>query len=114
MSVTLRHKGREITMPEVLLDTGSTGSVFSSDVAAEIGISAEPMDILHRIRGVGGTEFVFAKKIDSVAVGDVSVENFEVQLGTMDYGFPLQGIIGTDFLIETRATIDMGSRELRF
>jgi hypothetical protein len=32
----------------------------------------------------------------------------------MDYGFPLQGIIGTDFLVETRAVIDMGSRELHF
>lgn len=114
VTVTLRHREREISLPDVLLDTGSTGSVFSADWAAEIGLGPEPMDILHRIRGVGGAEFVFSKRIDALGVGDTAVENFEIQLGTMDYGFPLQGILGTDFLLHTRAVVDMGQGELRF
>ena len=53
----------------------------------------------HRIRGVGGAEFVFTKRIDRLAIGELDSHNFESEVGAMDYGFPIDGIIGMDFLI---------------
>ena len=31
----------------------------------------------------------------------------------MEYGFPVQGLIGLDFLLRSRADIDLGNLELR-
>jgi hypothetical protein len=43
----------------------------------------------------------------------VKLRIFEIQVGAMRYGFPLDGIVGMDFLLATRAVIDLDARELR-
>ncbi len=35
-----------------------------------------------------------------------------IEIGQIDYGFNIQGILGIDFLIETNAIIDLGKRQL--
>ncbi len=42
--------------------------------------------MIHRIRGLGGTEFVFTKQIDRTALGNLEVRNFEIEVGAMAYG----------------------------
>lgn len=74
-----------------------------------IDLRMEPEDMIHRIRGVGGTEFVFSKQIDTLAVGGLLVNGFEIEVGAMDYGFDLDGIIGLDFLRAVEAKIDLGN-----
>jgi len=70
---------------------------------------------LNRIRGVGGTEFVFSKTVDRVALGeDLWLENFKIEVGAMDYGFnfELEGIVGMDFLEKVGASIDLRQRRV--
>lgn len=43
----------------------------------------------------------------------MSAFDFQVEIGWMDYGFSLQGIVGLDFLLKTRAVIDLADLELR-
>lgn len=62
--------------------------------------------------GVGGTELVFSKRLEGVALGDMELRDFEVQIGAMNYGFPIQGIIGMDFLLQFQAVIDLGRLEV--
>ncbi len=45
-------------------------------------------------------------------MGDITVHDFEIDVGAMDYGFDIEGIIGMDFLIEVGAVIDLGSGEI--
>jgi predicted aspartyl protease len=97
----------------VLLDTGSASTLLSVDAVAEIGIGPEPTDPIHRIRGVGGTEFVFEKHIDEVTLGSLVLKDCKVELGMLDYGFDINGILGLDFLSATQAIIDLGSLECR-
>ena len=73
---------------------------------------SEPEDRLYRIAGVGGTEFVFSKRLEGVALGEMELRDFEVQIGAMNYGFPIQGIIGMDFLLQFQAVIDLGRLEV--
>jgi len=68
--------------------------------------------MVHRIRGVGGTEFVFTKRVDNLAVGELRVSNFQVEIGAMDYGFDIDGIIGMDFPIQVGAIIDLSKLEI--
>lgn len=69
--------------------------------------------MVHRIRGVGGAEFVFAKKIDHLISDELRVSNFEIEVGAMDYGFEINGIVGMDFLTQVGAFIDLSNLEVR-
>ncbi len=64
IEVTLDHHGQRLILPHVLLDTGSAGSLFAADELLKINVCLEPHDPLRRIRGVGGSEFVFVKTLD--------------------------------------------------
>ncbi len=62
---------------------------------------------------MGGSEFVYSKRLDSLQLGEMEVRLFEVQVGALDYGFPLQGILGTDFLRQAEAVIDLKNLVVR-
>ena len=113
ISATLIHHSQRVTLKNVLLDTGSAGSIFSTDKIAGIGLTYEPDDFVHRIRGVGGSEFVFTKRVDVLKAGDLKIAGFEIEIGAMNYGFEMDGIIGVDFLSMVGALIDLKRRELR-
>jgi hypothetical protein len=113
VAITLGHRGQEILLENVLLDTGSAGTIFSADKVASMGVQYEPEDMVHRIRGVGGAEFVFTKRIDLIQLGDLDVKSFEVEIGAMDYGYEMDGIIGVDFLMQIGAVIDLANLEIR-
>jgi hypothetical protein len=104
--------GRNLRIADVILDTGSAGTIFSADRLFEIGIAPEGADPLRRIRGIGGTELVFMKRLERLAVGELEVPDFEIEVGAMDYGFPADGILGLNFLVAAGALIDFRRLEL--
>lgn len=112
VSVTLRHGEHDLEVHDLLLDTGSAGTVFSADSLLAIGLVYEPDDPIHRIRGVGGSEFVFLKQVDLVTIGELHISNFAVEGGAMDYGFGIKGVVGTDFFVAAGAIIDLRMLEL--
>ena len=112
VSVILVQGSHQIKLEKVLIDTGSVSSVFMADKALEIGLQLERDDIIHRIRGVGGAEFVFSKAVDRLALGELEVGKFEIEVGAMEYGFEIEGIIGLDFLMAVGAMIDLDRMEI--
>lgn len=111
VAVTICYRGKEILLNRVLLDTGSAGTVFNADVVDEIGVMVEPGDILNKIRGVGGVEVVYSKRFDFVRFGEVSLKDFEVEIGEMNYGMKIDGILGFDFIRDASLIID--SKDLK-
>jgi hypothetical protein len=77
------------------------------DKVEEIGITIEDDDTIETISGIGGSEFVYKKYVDSISVGDLNLYNFKIEIGVMDYGFEINGIIGMDFLKSVGAIIDL-------
>lgn len=114
VAVTVVMQGRQIEIPDVVIDTGSASTLLSADSLAAIGIAPNPDDVLYTVRGVGGAEVVFARQIDQLRIGSYSVPDFEIEVGGMDYGFAINGIIGTDFLLLTGAVIDLNVLTLEF
>jgi hypothetical protein len=112
ISASVKHGGQTLTLNQVLIDTGSMGTIFSVDKLAEIGVELEMQDSLEQIRGVGGIEFVFTKRIERIAANDLAVTDFEIEVGAMNYGFNIEGIVGMDFLTQTRAIVDLAELEL--
>jgi len=112
VTASLNHNGKRLALDRVVLDTGSGGCVFSANELLQLDIAVERTDRLYKIAGVGGREFVFSRRLEGMAVGDMEVQGFEVQVGAMNYGFPVQGIIGLDFLLQVGAVIDLDRLEL--
>jgi predicted aspartyl protease len=108
VSATLQYRNQSLKIDNILLDTGSGGTIFSIDIVSSINILPEHDDEIHRISGVGGIEYVFEKKVDFLKVGDLKIENFVIEIGQVNYGFNIQGILGINFLAKTNAIIDLG------
>ncbi len=113
-AVTVRHGASEVELRNVVVDTGSAATVLSLDALAPLGILPSPQDVIHHVFGVGGSEVVFARNLDEVRVGEVSLVGFEVEVSGMDYGLPVDGLLGLDFLEATGATLDLAERLLNF
>ena len=64
--------------------------------------------------GIGGTESVFQRKINKIKIADISVASPIVQFGTMNYGFEIDGIVGSDILSQARAIIDYDQEAIFF
>ena len=107
IQVSISHQGRSKIIDNVLIDTGSGSTIFKVDILEDIGIKPEDDDVIATISGVGGSEFVFVKVIDCIEVGDLKVTGFKIDLGIMDYGFEINGIIGMDFLTRIFSHIDL-------
>jgi predicted aspartyl protease len=115
VTVTLFYDGRQIEIPMVLVDTGSASTVLSADMVSQAGLVPEPDDILHTIRGVGGAEVVFIRRVDRFQIGsEQGLDEFEIEVGGMDYGFEINGILGMDFLMGTGAIINLRDLRLEF
>ena len=114
VSVTVVYQGREVEVPDMVVDTGSATTMLSTDAVAQIGIVPELHDVLHVVRGVGGTEVVFSRRVDRLQVGPRAVEQFEIEVGGIDKAFDINGILGLDFLLRIGAIINLGTLQLGF
>ena len=114
VSVVVGYEGGEVEVPSVLVDTGSATTVLSIDALAELSIQPEPGDPIRKLRGVGGVEYVFTRRLEKLSLGGVGVGEFEVEVGALDYGFEMNGILGLDCLVEVGAIIDLRRLVLHF
>ncbi|WP_434748819.1 retropepsin-like aspartic protease [Paenibacillus amylolyticus] len=112
ISVQLVYRGKKFTLEKVLLDTGSASTLLNADVVVDIGMIPEENDVVNTIRGVGGIEYVYTKSLDSIAVDGTVLKNFEIEIGNMDYGLEIDGILGFNFMRQTGAVIDLNSMEI--
>ena len=113
-SAVIGYKGSEVEVANVLIDTGSASSIFSADIVEQIQIVPSPQDTLQVIRGIGGTEVVFKRRVDFLELGEFRLPNFEIEVGGMDYGFKIHGILGMDFLIGSGAIINLKIKQVQF
>ncbi len=113
-TVTLCYGTQEIDVPWILVDTGSATTVLSADHAAEVGIQPAADDRIRTLRGVGGTETVFTRTVSSLRVRDTGIDDFDLEIGGMDYGFEINGVLGMNFLKRTGAVIDLRTMTMTF
>ena len=111
-NLSLVHNNKELILERVLIDTGSAGSIFDVDDLAKIDLLPEPEDEIHTIVGVGGNEFVIQKRINKIQLGGIKLFDFSIEIGAVDYGFNIQGILGFNFLFKAKAIIDLSKLQI--
>jgi len=103
---------RKVVLERCLIDTGSYSALVAADMIANARVIYEPNDRIRQIRGVGGTEFVFTKTVERIAVDEVLISNFLTEVGLMDYGFEHDAIRRMDSPMATSASIDLKNMQL--
>lgn len=78
VTATLTYGDVVVEIPNVLVDTGAASTIINADLAADAGVFLSPTDTLRRLRGVGGHEHVFARRVDHFAIGAHGLDNFEL------------------------------------
>ena len=114
VTASICYAGAVAQIDNVLVDTGSAGTVLRADDLAVLGIVPQPHDRLRAIRGIGGREVVFARTVDWIEVGGRRVEAIDVEVGAMEYGFAIRGILGMDFLTRAGAMLDLSTLTIEF
>lgn len=79
----------------------------------QIDVVEQMTDLITTITGIGGVEHVIEKQVDEIEVNGLTVRAFTIQMGEMDYDIPMDGILGADFLLATRAVVDFDVLEIR-
>ncbi|MGG6312409.1 retropepsin-like aspartic protease [Paenibacillus macerans] len=112
-SMTIRYKGRSLTIDHLFIDTGAAHTLISSDFAAQIGIHFENGAKLVRSFGIGGDEYSFQKLIDQVQQGDYIMNNTYVDFGVFHEDIDqINGLVGLDVLKSGNMIIDMNRMEI--
>jgi len=114
VTLTVAYQGAHLTVTKVLLDTGSENTLLAGDAVAAIHLVPLPTDLVYTIRGIGGIETVFGRQVDYVQIGERILTDFSIQIGSMDYGFEINGILGMDFLTQAGALINLGELQIEF
>lgn len=106
VKLEIQYQGKRLILNKVLIDTGSAGTIFNANVVDEIGVVPEENDTVDTIRGVGGVEYVYVKNFERITLGEIVQENFQIEIGNMDYGIEIDGILGFDFIQSSKIVID--------
>ncbi len=100
---------------DFILDTGAGTSLLSSELAKELGIKIVASK---EGQGAGGKISVSLAKVDSMAIGEMRLENVDV--GIVDLaqiggavGAKIDGDVGFNFLKHFRVTIDYRNSMIR-
>lgn len=114
VAVRVGADGGAVAIERVLVDTGSASTILAAHVVEQIGIQPQLDDTLYLVRGVGGLETVYARRIPSLTIDQVMLRDVEVEIGGMAYGFPIDGILGMDVLTTAGALIDLQRLSIEF
>ncbi|AIQ65236.1 hypothetical protein PSTEL_21055 [Paenibacillus stellifer] len=109
-SITLCYRGRSLTMTDIIIDTGSSHTIFSPDVLEEIGVTYENGDSVYEAYGIGGTVPFYTKVMDQIVIDTLKIEHVEVDVGILPKTH--KGLLGLDILKTYGLIVDMKELEL--
>jgi predicted aspartyl protease len=97
---------------KLLVDTGASGIILRSKAAKKSGIKKLADTV---IRGVGdeGGRAGYSGVADSVRIGEVTFEDYPVDVADTKAFYDEDGLIGTDVFADFLVTLDFRRRELR-
>ncbi|HEY0829012.1 MAG TPA: hypothetical protein VGE40_13015 [Bacilli bacterium] len=116
VEVPVSFQGQDVLIPNILLDSGCSVTIFDTDVVRPINLTVDPTQ--GRVRymyGVGGrSEICYERLMDELSIFDRKVCSMTIQLGStlMEYGY--NGIIGVDFMQKLGMILDFSTMTIRF
>lgn len=113
-TIKLTYKSKTMNLNNVLIDTGCAVSIFDIDLVEDIGLTIDSnQGKAVYMYGVGGrSEVCFQQTIDSLAINDIILDSFTIQLGMTQIPFGFSALLGTDFFDKANIVIDYKNHRL--
>lgn len=109
-SITLCYRGNNLTVTDIIVDTGSSHTIFSPDVLEEIGVTYENGDPVYEAYGIGGSAAFYTKVMDEIVIDTFRIKQVEVDVGILPRNH--KGLLGLDILKTYGFILDMNKLEL--
>jgi len=98
---------------QLILDTGATMTVLSTDIALDLGLIASTRTQLTTVHTAGGPVQVNVTKISSIHAGAAHVNNVDVAIHDLPDSLPgIDGLLGMSFLKHFLVTLDSKKKQL--
>ncbi|HHW48998.1 MAG TPA: aspartyl protease [Clostridiaceae bacterium] len=110
-SIEINYMGKSKIIDNIVIDTGAAQSLISQDIVDDIGIKVSSDDDIVVSYGIGGKEFAFVKKVDSIKIDNFSINNFPLDFTSFQYD-DINGLLGLDLLIKAGFIINLKSLEM--
>ncbi len=106
--IALFHKGKEVVVKDVIVDTGASHSIISPIFLEELNTEYSLDDEIVNAFGLGGTMCSSLRKnMDKVTCGNININKFKVDFGEIDPNDRVNGLLGLDFLKGASVIIDV-------
>lgn len=116
IAIPLKRHGENYTLSaninqnsqvQLLLDTGASTSVISSQMFEQISIDIQPQLLRHvTVNTAGGEVYAPVYQVDQFSVNDFSLNNFQFVVLDMGHFNVLDGLLGMNFLKEFKFQVD--------
>lgn len=101
-SIEIEHKGKNIVVNDIIVDTGAFHTIISPDFLEELQAEFTNEDMLIEAYGYGGaSSYTVRKRIDTISCGDIRLNDFRIDFGQIDPDEKVNGLLGLDFFRES-------------
>ena len=108
----LKYEGSMITIDNCILDTGSASTAVDIEL---VNFNYKKPATIKRLFGIGGgTQEVVAQKVDKAIIGQIELEDIEIEFGDILADLGVKGFIGNDILSKFIITIDYELKKINF
>jgi len=112
-SLIVPVKLNEERMVRLILDTGATMTVLSTDIAIQLGILSDPESRLTTVNTAGGSVQVTLTHLQTIRVGDAMAHHIAVAIHDLPDAQPgVDGLLGMSFLKHFLVTLDSTNGQL--
>lgn len=111
VSITVIFRGSLLHINNVIIDTGSSHTILTSDVLEKIGVTYENGDPVYEAYGIGGSAPFYTKAMDEICIGPYVLTNHEIDVGILPKHH--NGLLGLDILMHNGFMIDFQQLTLK-
>ncbi|AKG35941.1 retropepsin-like aspartic protease [Paenibacillus durus] len=109
-TVTVCYRGNVLELTDIVIDTGSSHTIFSPDVLEGIGVTYENGDTVYEAYGIGGTVPFYTKRLDYIRLDTFKSEQIEIDVGMLPKAH--KGLLGLDILQAYGFIVDLDKLKL--
>ncbi|WP_308635417.1 retropepsin-like aspartic protease [Paenibacillus silvisoli] len=110
VAITVCYRGKTLQLDDIIIDTGSTHTIFSPDALESLGVTYENGDSVYEAYGIGGTVPFYTKIMDYIQLDSLRTEKVEIDVGMLPKSH--KGLLGLDTLLSNGFIVDMDKLEL--
>lgn len=104
-TITICYRGNALQLTDIIIDTGSSHTVFSPDALEAVGVTYENGDPVYEAYGIGGTVPFYTKVMDYILLDSFKTQEIEIDIGILPKLH--RGLLGLDILKTNGFIVDM-------